>query len=307
MNVLPSFILPGFTHVSLTESTVTECVAGSNGGGVANMHAYLGMASTHITYCTSEERGGGLSFEAPVHDAKLRIVDYSSTNPNIISNNEAQKGGGGLYLSGGEHVLFNVHLEDNWTWGDGGGALIEETEVTLGENNGGLIITGNIAAKYQGITGGRGGGLCVIDSEIASTNYAWYQVEENYSEGDGAGLYLMNSSLEMAQLFVNQNESLYGRGGGITAVDGSSLELTETFLWNNLGSKGGALFIKGSVATLESLDVQDNRGRQGGAALFVQGANADVTVLDSLFMDNSPRHVRVAGGTCTNAGGNSSN
>ena len=307
MAALPSFTQPFYTHVTLAESRVDYCTADLNGGGVSSEDAHLRVFGGEVTRCFAEKRGGGISFSAPIHAGQLFLYGLTDSEPLELSMNSANAGGGGLWLNGGgDHDISGLLFFENIARGNGGGALIEDAKVSLGRNNDGLQVTRNVTMERIDLTGGMGAGLCLFDSEINTVGDSWYLFDSNASEGDGAAIYMKHSSLELSQALFEGNVAVNERGGAITAISCPSLLLDEVYLWENTGLKGGALYLMNTFAQLTSLDVRGNTGTNGGA-LLVRGASSDVSVSDSLFMNNSPRHVRVISGSCTNAGGNSFN
>lgn len=307
MAALPSFTQPFYTYVTLSQSRVDYCAAGLNGGGVSSEDAHLRIIGGEVTRCFAEERGGGVSFSAPIHAAQLSLYGLTDSEPLELSMNSAYAGGGGLWLNGGgDHEISGLLFFENMARGNGGGALIEGAKVSLGRNNDGLQVTRNVAMERIDMTGGMGAGLCLFDSEVTNAGDSWYLFDCNAGEGDGAALFMKRSTLELSQVLVEGNDAINERGGGFTAINCPSLVLEEAYFWENTGLKGGALYLMNSVATLTDMDVRKNTGTNG-AALFVRGGSSDVSVSDSLFMNNSPRHVRVISGSCSNDGGNSFN
>lgn len=306
MVALPSFTQPGYTSVNFQYSQVDYCTANLNGGGLAADEATLRVYHNEVSRCFAGEKGGGIAFTSPIHNALLKITG-SASSPFSLSMNEAGEGGGGLWLSGSRsHHLVGLLLFENRTRGNGGGALFEDTTVQLGRFGIGVEVTRNVAMEHSDLSGGKGAGLCLINAEVSHDEDSWFHFDSNASEGDGAAIYMKHSSLELSQALFEGNVAVNERGGAIAAISCPSLLLDEVYLWDNIGLKGGALYLMNTFAQLTNLDGRGNTGTNG-AALFVRGASSDVSVSDSLFMNNSPRHVRVISGSCTNAGGNSFN
>ena len=307
MVALPSFTQPFYTMVSLFLSQVDRCTARLNGGGVCCEEAHLRIVGSEVTRSFADEKGGGVSFSAPIHAAQIILHGLTDSEPLELSMNSASKGGGGLWLNGGgDHDISGLLLFENMTRGNGGGALIENAKVFLGRNDDGLQVTRNVAMGFIDMTGGKGAGLCLFDSEVLDDGDSWYLFDYNAGEGAGAALFMKRSTLELRQVLVEGNDAINEWGGGFTAIDCPSLVLDEAYFFKNIGLKGGALYLMNSVADLTELEVRRNTGTNG-AAIFVKGQNSNVSISDSLFMNNAPRHVRVVSGNCTNDGSNSLN
>jgi uncharacterized repeat protein (TIGR01451 family) len=184
----------------------------------------------------------------------------------ITSNTNNVNWGGGVYATNGASVLIHqTAITDNVSGSAGGLGLMNGAAVTLVES----IVSGNST------TWGAGGGIG-----------AWW----------GATLTVSDS--------IIQDNTTASSGGGIHLSDGATLErMTNSLVVGNQATSGGAgVDNNSSNATLMNVTLADNVCSAGGgctAGLSNRGAEAVVTITNSILASNDGDDLQCDEGTCT--------
>ncbi len=129
----------GGGDVLIVQSTVTDNIAGNEGGGLWNNTGTLTIDSSTIANNEAPD-GGGIFNNSDVGD----IAIVNST----ISGNEADNAGGGLLSQGGDVTLTSVTIANNQA-GQGGGIEIIGGTFTIDSS----IIAGNDAGTGPDVNG----------------------------------------------------------------------------------------------------------------------------------------------------------
>jgi hypothetical protein len=186
--------------LKLTNCTITNCSASSDGGGIFNNQGVLILTNCSISANTSGGNGGGIV------STGVSSLDLKLTNT-VISNNTALDGGG-IYVMGITQI-FNSQIFSNAATNNGGGiwsqnnllvrnsCLYSNTAVinggalhnTLGESK---IINSTISGNRANQSGGgiangssSNGGTTNLYNCTVSNNTADYDAS---SDGNGGGL-----------------------------------------------------------------------------------------------------------------------
>jgi predicted outer membrane repeat protein len=200
--------------------------------------------------------------------------------------------GGGMLIQGGSLQVKRVVFQNNRTSGNGGGLWIEGADVTLHDAS----FLNNDASRQGGGLGIALGGKVKVVRSIFSVNFA---------NPSGGGLAVLDGS--SAKVVESRFEGNFGRsGGGISSSD-SELRVSGSVFSGNVSDFSGAALLasNSSVEVADStIDGNDSSARQqhvirvsGSLAMFrssVTGnlgggisSDGDLTVLDSLFADNT--------------------
>lgn len=304
---LPSISHRKYTNANLYSVDIDACHADRSGGGISCSNSRLMVNMGSVTRCLADREGGGIFFESMFGDVTLWLNGSGTSDPVSISDNEAKEGGGGIAVAGGVYVhMHGVTLSSNRTWGDGGGMLARDSSVYWGSpSESGIELTRNVAALQQDQSGGNGGGVYLLRSDLISQSDSWHLFEENFAEGSGGALYAKDSEVALAGLVVEENVALNGKCGGFFASSCPTFDLTDAYFWSNEGPHGAALYLRGCTAHLDSLNVRYNQANAFGAAILVKGGSSYTKLSNSDFLGNAPRHVRLMGGTADDGGGNS--
>ncbi len=131
--------ITGAGNVSISDSSVSDNVAGNEGGGLWNATGTLTIDSVTVAGNESID-GAGVFNDSAVGD----VIIVNST----LSGNEASGGGGGLRSEGGNVTLTSVTIADNSADGGGGIDVLDGT-VTVGSS----IVGTNSAAIGPDIRG----------------------------------------------------------------------------------------------------------------------------------------------------------
>jgi hypothetical protein len=189
-------------------------------------------------------RGGqrGISIDA----------DYlSTTNRPDIRNNVIEENGSAAMVGGG---IFAIHCNASIT---------------------GNTIRDNIGDRGAGIAAG-----------CASIRIEDNVVENNVAHGDhGGGIYLYGEMLEVRRNVIRNNEvgviATYGWGAGLLVYGEGSVAVSEgnVFTENHAMSLGSGAFVDdgASVTFVNDLFHHNDCGTAGGAALYVDGYDTDVS------------------------------
>jgi fibronectin-binding autotransporter adhesin len=223
------FTVASGVTASLTDLTITDGAAASNGGGIDNSGT-LTLSDVVITGNTAS-LGGGITNEAA---ATLSITDSS------LTNNTASTSGGGL-TNMGAATLLNDTITGN-TAGSGGGIanLLSGT----------LIISGGavVAAPAD---------LTITDTTLAS----------NSATGGNGGGIDNTGSVTVNDSTINNN-SATALGGGIGNESGGIFTATNVTLADNSAVSGGGIGNSG-IATFVNATIAYNIVTASGGGVYV--------------------------------------
>jgi len=145
------------SRVSYNQTTAN----GSAGGGMYLKWSNATVTRSTISYNSSVDNGGGVFIDS---NSKLAVILDST-----ISHNSTARGGG-LYSIGGEIVVGNSTISNNYATSRGGGVYTDNSfpaEVTIEFFS--VTIYSNRVGSIDG-SAGDGGGLYNVDSSISMKN-----------------------------------------------------------------------------------------------------------------------------------------
>ena len=272
---------------SLCNLTVTNCTIEKNyGGGVRWQSTKACTAS--FTNCTIDNNKRFLSDGVDATDGcggGVIIKSSASITGCTITNNWAQKSGGGIYFSTfdegdginnkyvPEHGVLSLDAVDN----TGTKTLIQGNEAV--ENGGGVAVFGNriTVAPYYGYTNGEQDGLYTM-----TLNMNGAIVENNTAGQDGGGIFVSRSDkASFYKQTCNLNygtiqSNTAGRGGGGVAIKSSSTFDNSTGLPDPQPSEFGPQDIVVEIGKgKEGDDTQDmkilsNTATENGGGVYVE-------------------------------------
>ena len=275
----------------------------------------------------SETRGGGVTFASAASTFTMRgtaVISYNSAllgggvfvlgmgsnnfvfERGTIQNNTATINGGGVYLTGGQSNLLEMKggsiANNKAVNGNGGGifvarditAIISNGEVRSNSavngggvylENGALTMNGGAVSENSTSHDGagvysKGGNLTVTGGDI-SNNTA--------NTGNGAGVYLANSTFILSSATISSNQiTSYGNGAGVY-MEGNDTVFTMTSgsIVNNLvnasGNGGGVYFAEGTLNIKGSPVINGNKiaGNKDNN-LYLYGSQTFVTVTGAI-------------------------
>ena len=281
------------SEMFLKDSRIYLNSCDSLGGAIYVENSKLELSGTDLSN-NSSDKGGAIYMDS------ASVVTVNSSN---FINNGAGWGGAISTIGLGKLEISNSFFNQNTanqfdtasdpqfpTFG-GGGAIYQEFADTLTITNTTFTINNSPAAPGGAIVGYHG--VEVILNDIIVAN--------NVSAGYGGGLcFLRPGHLNFTNSVIENNQSQSQSGGGlfvsnesisdtVSRVPGSLSHLT--FVNNYAQIGGGGIFIWNTVdfnithCTFVGNEANDVGWSGGGLAIH---ANAEVSILNSLFYDNYP-------------------
>ncbi len=262
-------------------------IFGYAGGGavVAGTLKYVIPDCLEVTNNRAAGYGGGIAFDFTTQSslpAGTRVrADFNGVT---ISDNEAGKGGGGLFFSDRTDPLKNYSFSLNLNTGtikdntapDGGGVYVRNINVDSQSG-------GNISISSNDATAGCGGGIYLEDGTITlnSVNIFDNQVVKANNTGiyGGGGLFVKRGSFTINSGSIYNNTSdLYG--GGVLVYNDSntreSIVLTNGSIRHNNSIYGGGIAAYGALnLDINNINIENNEARNGGG-VFARGLGSGI-------------------------------
>ncbi len=292
------------TALTLDRSSVSRNLVGRTGAGIYASGNTIQMVVRNGSVIDGNEstedndgaQGGGIYLYGI--GVRLDVADSS------ISNNIAERFGGGVYLYNnsntiiGQLTVSRSQINANEaTDRSGGGLYTYQSAVTITQST----LNDNRAPDTSGdwaggalYMGGAGSNLTLTDSTVTGNTAAAY----------GGGIYLSNTTAQViiANSVISGNVTLRdvtaNTGGGglyLSAAGASRLTISDSIFANNRAQRaGGALFYYGATTSVFSVTDSRFTGNQAvtnnGGGLYVRQAAATLT------------RVTVSGNTANGAG-----
>ena len=314
--------LSGTTNAMITNATVTNNLAASEGGGLWNNAGTMTVDATDVNNNTSSgndaDNGGGGIFN---NGGTLSIVNGTFVNNNLATGTSGS--GGGVFSTAGDVSISDVQIFLNSANRAGGGIEIIDGTLTItnttnafndvngtagspNPGNGGALhvsgvatitITGgtvgaNLAASEGGGVWNQVGSTMTLDGVSISSNIAYGNAADNGGAGvfnNGGDMNILNATIE-----GNMAVGTSGSGGGILSTAGTITVNTSDILSNAANRAGGGIeIIDGTLNVLTSnLNINNVNGFAGtpnpgnGGGLHVSGTAA-IVFTDSFVNDNA--------------------
>ena len=281
-------------NLSVHSSSLSRCVAGRFGGGIA---AVAGLYLTSVEISSSQSGRGGAAWSL----GTLRVESC-----NFESNNAML--GGALALQGSTASLMaaNSRVSENHATYLGGGLLAEgELELSFedssieansaGWQGGGAALSSKAVFKALGVTR-------ILNNkalgDLSSANFG----------GSGGGIYASGgvNVLLSGKASIENNSAPNGFGGGLALSDGSSLVLdggSEVARNDAMSGGGAAVFGPGSVRLFNDSHFRGNSAADRGGALMLQARMDPVTPADGPLTLELRNRSGIRGNSARNGGG----
>ncbi|WP_412061418.1 beta strand repeat-containing protein [Rubrivirga sp. IMCC45206] len=261
----PPMTMPTITEARITGNTATGDDADQGGGGLyataaGSILMFDGRVSNNVASGASGSGGGLFSAGA------------LTLNGTLVSNNTANRAGGGIEDAGGTVVLTDVRLTRNTidvaAPGNGGGLHsgggdVTITRSTVNENTavegGGLWSNGTLT-----INGGADGDDPEDDDAEDGDRTAFTTIVDNTATGGdagtgGGGIYVEtggDASVRYARIARNAATGASGSGGGLLVADGAVASLAFSEITENTANRAGAgIELFDDVLTTDADDV----------------------------------------------------
>ncbi|MDR2631217.1 MAG: carbohydrate-binding domain-containing protein [Spirochaetaceae bacterium] len=196
----------------------------------------------------------------------------------ILTGNENTGDAGGVWVNGGELVLYNGGVIKGMKAARGGGVLIDNggqftmgggilggEDITdgnrvTGENGGGGVLVADGTFDMLGGTiqynsaedGNSGGGVLLADGGIFDMHAGFIQSNRVEAGGSGGGVLVVSGAFSMFGGTVQSNEAFAGgSGGGVSILSQGTFNLYDGTIRGNKGlgsGSGGGVFLSGSPA-----------------------------------------------------------
>lgn len=263
------------------EHCIIDCESKGRGfifkSGEQNTSQLIGFTIVRgnpFNYETNQPGNGGGIYVGPGCSPKFLDIKVFGCNGDISLNKPSIESGGGLYVSGQnanptfEFCSFAVNGRATTT--------INNDETPFRIPKGGGIYFGEGASptldscRILSNTAEFGGGMFSHQANPTLTNC---QISNNYANADW-----YNDGLG--------HVGLHGSGGGVYAVNWSSVRLEGCAIHsNNSTREGGGLFLNGAI-TISKTKIHHNGSRTGGGIYVSSG---DLTMMNSLIYSNESR------------------
>ena len=251
-----------FTHVSFSGN-----VAATEGGAF-----YITSSTTILSSCTfndSRADDGGILFAR-----KMTTVNISSS---IMRNGTARRGGCLLALDGSVRVA-NSTMENCTSKEDGGAMHLRN-------------ITAHISnSSFLSNSAEDSGGAVFADEKTHLEGGEWI-VEDNSAGGDGGGVLLKQSTIQVKDSLFRNNSALHG-GAVHQSSSSNGTFLNATMINNTCSRNGGAFFTVDS----SRLNISNSKFRGGSA----EDDGGFVAAISKSSVDLE--HTNMTNGNATNGG-----
>jgi len=187
-----------------------------------------------------------------ISNSVVRLIDLDIAHG--LSPMGFEINGGGIRISGNSDVhLDHCQIHNNSINGYGGGIYVSNS--TLAVTN--TTVVSNRASKVSGGKPGRGGGYAVLNASLEITGGTDCNVEYNHASDAGGGIYIEHGTCVVSSGNADILYNTATNGGGIAAIDSSSLEV------------------------FAGADVCGNRAFHAGGGIWLSGASTG-TIRDAL-------------------------
>jgi len=258
--------LSGKSRLNGTQMEITNCLAESGAAIFITDSAQMNLLDSDL-HDHSSSNGGAIFVD------KNGVLLVLSSE---FASNKADSGGAIFFSGNSKGLIFNSHFHENQAMTSAGGAILVKIRGALALSN--CTLNANFAFSFGGAIAMRE--LCsgiVVDSEIVL----------NQSPGEGAGIYIGESSQFIIQRSLISQNSAGTMGGGLTIADIANVTISDSVVAENYAdSKGGGIVIENRCSPIfDSVLFADNKATGGGAIFLVGMANP--TLLNCTFQNNS--------------------
>ena len=265
--------------VKLNGGTISgNTVTNGSGGGVAvyDMPIYCDDDAAGIEVFSNVALNYGAGIY--VDNANFSMNSGSVYSNECTSTEEGKGEGGGIYCANGASFTITGGIVGGDAESDGNksrnGAGIALADSKLIINRG--VVASNVASNF-------GGGIHMENSEFEMTDGSVYRNSSTKSNGEGGGIYALESTLKIDGGLIGGNDLTYANkafnGAGVF-IQNCDLTMTNGRVSYNLSQRNaGGIYVKGtSTFSFEKGSICNNQNTDGehdghGAGIFVLSCN----------------------------------
>jgi hypothetical protein len=268
--------------VSISNSTVSNNIAGQEGGGIWNSSTgTMSLSSVivdgntaQVANAAADAQGGGGIFN---NGGLVNLSGASQVINNAVDGPAGtDDGGGGIFNDGRNTGSAELNLSgtslvsgNSAVTGTGGGGGIlnagAEASGAVVTASAGVQITGNQAAASGGGVFNLGGTVTISDVTL-----------DNNTSTDGGGMAQQSGTAELRRSTVSNNSSVgAARGGGLFLGAGELTFLNGTISGNGSEGDGGGVYVSGGQLRAINATIIANQAGEGGG-LKVSGGTAEI-------------------------------
>ncbi len=290
----------GYVEISaaVIQNNRADGTAGS-GGGIFSVADTVFVRQSFITNNSANRAGGGIE----VIDGKVHLDTVSLDNNDVdgTAGTPNPGNGGGLHVSGIATVVMIGGTANGNDAASEGGGLWNQANSTM--NIDGVILFGNTANGTAADNGGgglfnNGGTLNVTDASITGNNVP-------NGSGSGGGILNDGGTLNVTNSDVSKNTAQRA-GGGIEDANGMVTVTNSTLDSNDAGSSpgnGGGLHSGGGTVDVIGGTVNGNTAIEGGGLWSSGTMTVDSTLIDGNIALSDTDAAFEGGGGVFNQGG----
>ena len=218
----------------------------------------------------------------PGDGESFAVLDgFTITGGNANGTQDADKQGGGMYISYSSPTVTNCTFTANCAADTGGGLRIIA----------GSPVVSNCA--FLGNAAGGGAGISVSDGAPRLTN-CWFIA--NTAQSSGGGLSFKEYSHPALTNCLFAANSAGWSGGGLYSQDATGTLTNSTFAGNEAGFSGGAICCSNATVTVQNAILWQNMAPQGHE-IAIQGYSAFLAVTRSDVLGGQSEVLTQGGGT----------
>ncbi|MAP55595.1 MAG: hypothetical protein CL605_11900, partial [Altibacter sp.] len=275
--------ITGTANATITGGTVDSNVAASEGGGLWNGTGTMTVDAVPVTNNTASgaaaDNGGGGIFN---NGGTLDVLAGTSITDNVADG--AAGSGGGIFSTNGAVTVTDATITNNTANRAGGGIELIEGSLIM---SGTTLDTNNAGVAPATAAPGNGGGLHITGA--ANATITGGTVDSNVAASEGGGLWNGTGTMTVDAVPVTNNiasgAAADNGGGGIFNNGGTLDVLSGTTINNNFANgtagSGGGIFSTNGTVTIADITIFSNyANRAGGAIEVIDGAlNLNGTVV----------------------------
>ncbi|MCA9053909.1 MAG: hypothetical protein KDA75_08730, partial [Planctomycetaceae bacterium] len=250
-----------YSHVDISDSTLTDNTAYRHGGAVAAENGNVAITDSTLTGNTTTTGSGGAVF---ADDGMVTVIDST------LSGNVADESGGAIYVIDGSVTVTGSQFVENAALSSRGGGIFAKDGMVSVEHS-----------TFSGNTAGVDGGA--IFSGEGNVTIANSQLSDNHAQGDkGGAVYSRGGVVTVTGSTLSGNSA--GRGGGAIYFDLGNLTIINAQLsGNSAGARGGAIYSERSPVHVVNSTIVLNTSDDRGGGISAE----DVTVQNSIIALNT--------------------
>lgn len=214
----------------------------------------------------------------------LKVVATATIDSCLFEDNNSTSNGGGLSAEGDVTVVDCI-FRGNQSFGRGGGLAMLGSSDTIGRVD---------RCLFEENRGGNGGGIGILGFDYSPTIQNCVIVDNlsMFADSGGGIICTWASSPTVGNCTIVGNRAGVGNRGGIATVQGASVVVVNSILWNNEGSQG-AIDALTQIEAGNTLDFSIISGLVNGQAY----PGTENSYINPKFVDLDGRDLRLALGS----------